>query len=216
MDGEKKRPRGRPREFDRGEALVKALKLFWAKGYEQTTISDLCAALGINPPSLYAAFGNKATLFLEAVRHYESTYWSGPAARFMAAASIHQAVRDYFQEAAMIMISPAAPCGCMTVVAAVNISESETDIINALKDLRQAPVEMFTEGLRRAMNDGQIPLDANIPVLALALAALLEGMSLRARDGVYLADLKALGALAVRLLPAPPSSVKMGERPSLL
>lgn len=201
MDQDKKRPRGRPREFDRSEALVKALKLFWAKGYEQTTITDICSALGINPPSLYAAFGNKTSLFLEAVRHYEIAYWEAPAQRFLADPDIHHAVYAYFQEAAAIMISPSAPCGCMTVVAAINISASETEIIAELKRLRQAPAEMFTVRLRQAMNDGQIPLDANVPVIALGLTALLEGMSLQAREGIYLADLKGIGSLAVQLLP---------------
>src|SRR5688500_13596233 len=65
------RPRGRPRSFDRDTALGQAMEVFWAKGYEGTSISDLTEAMGINPPSLYAAFGDKERLFLEAIDRYQ-------------------------------------------------------------------------------------------------------------------------------------------------
>lgn len=64
------RAKGRPRTFDRAAALENALGVFWAKGFAPATIAELCQARGINPPSLYAAFGNKAQLFVEAVEHY--------------------------------------------------------------------------------------------------------------------------------------------------
>src|SRR5689334_20346799 len=66
-----RKPRGRPRSFDREAALGKAMDVFWAKGYEGTSISDLTNAMGINPPSLYAAFGDKEHLFLEAIERYQ-------------------------------------------------------------------------------------------------------------------------------------------------
>ena len=69
------RAKGRPRSFDRAAALEKALRVFWTKGFAPATVAELCAAMGINPPSLYAAFGNKAQLFMEAVGHYERVFW---------------------------------------------------------------------------------------------------------------------------------------------
>lgn len=81
--------RGRPRNFDRNNALMAALGIFWRRGYELTSVGELCKVMDINPPSLYAAFGNKASLFLEAVDYYETTYWdhtwknSRPTAIFM-------------------------------------------------------------------------------------------------------------------------------------
>src|SRR6185369_14964182 len=65
-----RKPRGRPRAFDREAALAAAMEVFWAKGFESTTISDLTQAMGINPPSLYSAFGDKEKLFLEAMERY--------------------------------------------------------------------------------------------------------------------------------------------------
>ena len=185
---EERRGKGRPRGFDRGTALNAALRLFWRKGYEPTSVSELCDVMEIRPPSLYATFGNKAALFLEAVRHYEKTYWEEPATRFMEEEDIYKALGDYFGEAAEILLSPATPCGCMVVLAAVNISEDEQKIISAI---------------REAIMDGQIPADTDVPALAGALNTLLEGLSLQARDGLFLSELKAIASHAVKLLPPP-------------
>ncbi|MBQ9407077.1 MAG: TetR/AcrR family transcriptional regulator [Desulfovibrio sp.] len=195
--------KGRPCAFDRGHALRQALRVFWRKGYAPTTVAELCRDMGINPPSLYASFGNKASLFIEAVQFYERAYWEAPARRFLAQADVYKAVADFFDEAARILLCPETPCGCMVVLAAVNIPEQETRVIAAIRKLRRATKAMFTERLRRAIADGQIPVDADVPALAGALNTLLEGMSFQARDGLFQCELKAIAAHAVRLLPAP-------------
>ena len=145
------RGKGRPRAFDRGLALHRALEVFWQQGYAPASVASLCKAMKINPPSLYATFGNKATLFLEALRHYEQTYWEAPAQRFLAAPDIYAAVEDFFQEAAQILLSPETPCGCMVVLAAVNIAADEKEIIETVRQLRLATKQMFAERLRRAI-----------------------------------------------------------------
>lgn len=195
--------KGRPRAFDRSFALCQALRIFWRKGYEPTTVAELCRDMGINPPSLYASFGNKASLFIEAVQFYERTYWDVPVKRFLAQADVYRAVADFFDDAARILLSPETPCGCMVVLAAVNIPEQETRVIEAIQELRRATKTMFTVRLRRAIADGQIPVDVDVPALAGALNTLLEGMSFQARDGLILCELKAIAAHAVRLLPSP-------------
>ena len=193
--------KGRPRAFDRETALRKALRVFWERGYEPASMADLCAAMGIKAPSLYAAFGNKAGLFLEAVEFYETTYWAGVEARFMAEPDLYRAVDDFFNEAARILLSPETPCGCLVVLAAVNISPDETEVIEAIRARRLAMKAQFAERLRRAIRDGQIAPDADVPALAGALNTFLEGLSLQARDGLFLSELKAIAAHAVRLLP---------------
>lgn len=201
MDSPNRKSRGRPREFDREKALGVALRIFWEQGYEPASVAELCAAMGINPPSLYAAFGNKAALFLEAARHYERVFWTAPARRLMAEPDVYKAVSGYFQEAAQILLSPSAPCGCMIVLAAINISESETEIISELRQMRENTRKMFAERLRCAIKAGQIPADADVPALSGALTAFLEGLSLQAREGLFLSELKAMAAYALRLLP---------------
>lgn len=198
---EEHRGKGRPRGFDREMALNTALNIFWQQGYEPASVAELCEKMGINPPSLYSTFGNKAALFMEAVRHYENTYWVEPAKRFMAEKNIYAAVENFFNESAEILLSPTRPCGCMVVLAAVNISENEQEIISFIRGLRMATKKMFADRLRIAIKDGQIPADTDVPALAGALNTLLEGMSLQAKDEIFLSELKAIASHAIKLLP---------------
>lgn len=195
------RGRGRPRAFNREQALHRALEVFWRQGYEPASVAELCKAMEINPPSLYATFGNKASLFLEALRHYERTYWDAPAKRFMNEPDIYTAITNFFNESAQILLSPETPCGCMVVLAAINIAESEKEIIESVRELRLATKKMFADRLRQAIQDAQIPPDTDVPALAGALNTLLEGLSIQARDGLFQSELKAIAAHAVRMLP---------------
>ncbi len=197
------RSKGRPRAFDRAKALRCALEVFWRRGYAPASVAELCKAMGIRPPSLYATFGNKASLFLEAVHFYEKTYWEAPAQRFLAETNIFCAVENFFQEAARILLSPDTPCGCMVVLAAINISDGEQEIIEAVRALRFSTRNMFAERLERAVAEGQLPADTDIPALAVALNTLLEGLSLQAKDGLSPAELQAVASHVVRLLPRP-------------
>lgn len=195
------RGKGRPRSFDRDIALFKALEIFWRRGYEPASIADLCSAMGINAPSLYAAFGNKANLFLEAVTFYEEHYWTAPSLRFMEEKDFYLAVYNFFTEAAGILLSPDLPCGCMVVLAAVNISEQEEEIIQTLRRMRLATKNMFAEKIRLAVNDGQLPSDTDTETLAGALNTYLEGLSLQARDGLSAEELRKAASYAVHMLP---------------
>ena len=195
------RGKGRPRSFDRDAVLIRALEVFWKRGYAPASISELCAAMGINAPSLYAAFGNKSRLFLEAVTFYEKHYWSAPARRFMAEKDFYLAVSRFFAEAASILLSANTPCGCMVVLAAVNISEGETDVIETLHQMRVATKDMFAKKIRQAMEDGQLPENTSVEGLATAFNTFLEGMSLQARDYLNEERLREAASYAVRMLP---------------
>ncbi len=195
------RGKGRPRSFDRNMALLKALEVFWQRGYAPAAVSELCAAMGINAPSLYAAFGNKSRLFLEAVNFYEQRYWAAPSRRFMEEKDFYVAVNNFFTEAAGILLSPDTPCGCMVVLAAVNISEDEEEVIHTLRQLRLDTRNMFVEKIRKAVEDGQLPPDTRAEALGGAFNTFLEGMSLQARDGLNAEELRAAASYAVRMLP---------------
>ncbi|MDE5833492.1 MAG: TetR/AcrR family transcriptional regulator, partial [Desulfovibrio sp.] len=158
----------------------------------------------VNPPSLYATFGNKSSLFLEALRFYEKTYWQSPANKLMSEPDIRRAIAAYFDEAAEIILSPDNPCGCMVVTAAVNISDSETEIIRRVREIREDTRKMFAERLRAAIKVGQLPPGTDAPALAGAFNALLEGLSLQAKSGLFQSELKAMAACAVRMLPESP------------
>lgn len=194
------RSKGRPRAFDRDQALLQALAVFWKRGYEPASVAELCTAMGINPPSLYAAFGNKARLFLEAVAYYETTFWDTTWERMDSEPDVVSAIGNFFHTSASILTETQAPCGCMVVLAAVNVSDDATEVTAALKALRQEGRDYLQQRLGRAVADGQLQAQTNTRLLASALNTLLEGMSLQAHDGASREDLQGIGASAVAML----------------
>ena len=194
------RTQGRPRTFDRDQALLRALTVFWRRGYEPASVAELCTAMGINPPSLYAAFGNKAKLFLEAVDYYEATFWDATWEKMGSEPDLVRGISDFFQASATILTEPLAPCGCMVVLAAVNVSEDAAEVSAALKALRQEGRDYLQQRLDRGAEDGQLKPQTNTRILASALNTLLEGMSLQAHDGASREDLEGIGATAVAML----------------
>lgn len=195
------RNKGRPRGFDRDQALTQALDVFWRRGYELASVAELCTAMGINPPSLYAAFGNKAKLFLEAVDFYEHQYWHSTWQALEAERDVHSAIANFFDASARILLSPQAPCGCLVATAAVSVSEDSIEVRGAIEALRQEGKELFVKRLKRAISDGQLPARTEVKSLAGALNTMLEGMSIQARDGLTVTQMRRLAAHAVRLLP---------------
>lgn len=193
--------KGRPRTFDREAALRSALELFWQVGYEPTTIAGLCKAMGINPPSLYAAFGNKAQLFMEAVNYYETTYWDASWLRLKQSKDIRKGIVGFFGDAARILSLPDAPCGCLVTLGATNVSPESKEVHEALKALRHEGREAFRERLEQAVRDGELPPDTAVSALALTFNTALDGMSLQASDGTEQVDLESIGPLVVRMLP---------------
>ncbi|AIU89033.1 MULTISPECIES: TetR/AcrR family transcriptional regulator [Pectobacterium] len=195
--------RGRPRNFDRDKALVSALGVFWRCGYEPASVGELCRVMDINPPSLYAAFGSKAELFLEAVNYYERTFWDAPWERMLREENVYDAVHNFFEESAVILTSQEVPCGCLVVLAAINVSPDSKDVYNAVKALREEGRVYFRQRLQAGKEDGQLPPETDIEGIAMTLNTLLEGMSIPAQDGIAQDELKRIADQAVRLLPRP-------------
>ncbi len=210
------RRKGRPRTFDRDVALTRAMNVFWLRGYEPASIAELCAAMEINPPSLYSAFGNKAQLFLEAARHYKKLYWKPAWERLAANPDIFAGMADFFREAAGIVTSQDAPCGCLIILAATNVSAEGQTVNDALKQLRQESLDCFLARIRRAVGDAQLPPDTDAPAMAAAFNTMLDGMSLRARDGASRSELEQVGAIAMTMFGRanPALSDRSGSHPS--
>uniref|UniRef100_UPI003F497DCC TetR/AcrR family transcriptional regulator n=1 Tax=Cupriavidus yeoncheonensis TaxID=1462994 RepID=UPI003F497DCC len=166
----------------------------------------MCTAMAINPPSLYAAFGKKAKLFLEAVSHYEAVYWDDAWKRMHDEPDMHEAIRAFFSESAAILSSPGAPCGCLVVLAAINVSPDSREVIEALTKLRQEGKDHFLRRLARGIDDRHLPANTDIDALGGALNSLLEGMSIPARDGASHAELKGIAMMASGMIPAKPKT----------
>ena len=125
--------RGRPRNFSREEALASAMRLFWDKGYDNTSLTDLTQAMGLKPPSLYAAFGSKAQLFIEAVDLYGRTDGAGIWDELETAPTAKAAVHDLLRRTADNFTRGAEPRGCMVVLSAPQMAGGDPEVCDALK-----------------------------------------------------------------------------------
>jgi AcrR family transcriptional regulator len=171
------------------KALQKALEVFWRKGYEGASLPDLCEAMGINKPSLYAAFGNKEQLFLKAIELYENR----PCAFFYPAlehATSYEVVKHMLCGAASANADPDNPPGCVIVQGALDCSESAAFVKEALIIKRRAGETALCERLQRAKNEGDLPEDSDPAALARYIGAVLQGMAIQATSGANCAELK--------------------------
>ena len=193
--------RGRPRAFDRDAALGAAMEQFWRKGFSATSMADLCAAMGINAPSLYAAFGSKEALYEAALRHYEEAAAPLIWGRFSAGATAHAAVEALLMDSAANLPGTDRPPGCM-----VTLSTAGQEGCERLGELvAQARAEgeaMIAGRLRRAVAEGELPPGTDCAALAAFYACVQHGMSIEARDGADRAKLEAIARSALAAWPA--------------
>jgi AcrR family transcriptional regulator len=193
------KPRGRPRSFDRGRALERAMHLFWRKGYEATSVSDLTRAMGINPPSLYAAFGDKERLYLEALGRYQQRRVESMAKWFDEEPTAMAAVRRLLTEAARELARAGAPRGSMLVFSAMQCS---SDTLQAELAERRASMRTIIKArIDRGLREGELPQGTDTDALVDFYSAVFQGMSLQARAGVARRRLLATAETAMRAWP---------------
>lgn len=193
--------RGRPRAFDREAALEKAMTVFWRHGYEATSMADLTAAMGINPPSLYAAFGDKERLFLEAIERYLANP-ALPITCLESELTARGAIEKMLQDAARQLVCPSHPPGCMVVIAAMNVSHASAPVQAALAAKRAASLRFLEARLERARAYGELGPGVDVKALARFYATVLQGMTIQAKDGATGDELTAVAARAMRAWPA--------------
>lgn len=193
--------RGRPRGFDREAALAQATRLFWEHGYEGTSIADLTRTLGISPPSLYAAFGDKRTLFTEVVDRYGETYGAFIGRSLEEESDARAGFARMLREAAATYADPHHPSGCLVVTAAINCSAQNADVEQDLRERRVANVRTFEKRLAAAEKAGALPGGVEPHALAVYFAAVIQGMSQQARDGASTAQLERVAELAMSVWP---------------
>ena len=196
------RARGRPRSFDRDKALLAAVRVFRERGYEGATLADLQEAMGgLSPPSLYAAFGSKEELFKEAVSAYmDSTGRAGRCALDDPALSTRDAIEAVLRANVAAIAKSGEPRGCMLVLGAINCTSEEADGAAAsehLHRLRLKSYRMIADRIRRGIDDGDVPPGTDVEGLTALVTALINGLSVLARDG---ASRSALSAAVDRTL----------------
>ncbi|OLZ67275.1 TetR family transcriptional regulator [Streptomyces sp. IMTB 2501] len=191
--------RGRPRSFDRATALEKALMAFWEHGYEATSVSDLTRIMGIGAPSLYAAFGDKRTLFEEVVRVYSDTHGAFGDRAIAEEPTARAAVERMLREAAAEYTDPEHPYGCLVVHAATNCTSPEVEQL--LRERRNANMAALASRVRADIAAGLLPAGTDAAVLARHTGAMIQGMSQQARDGASRGELEALAEIAMAIWP---------------
>lgn len=200
-DQQPDRRRGRPLSFDRDAALNKAMHLFWQHGYETTSVAELIAAMGITPPSLYTAFGDKKGLFLEAVDRYANGGTTTAIALINNAATAREAALALLRGSAVAFTGKDTPAGCLVASAAVSSSDAAADVRTHLARIRQ---DIETALCRKAKEDvatGRLPAGARPAALAATTLAVIQGMSTLAKDGADRSKLLSIAETAMQAWP---------------
>lgn len=194
--------RGRPRGFDREGALRLAMRVFWDKGYESTSMADLTNAMGIASPSLYAAFGSKEALFHEAVALYAAEHGGDIWESLDREPGILAAVRAFLEATARMYSTAGQPQGCMIVLGAQPGPHGESAVANDLRLRRNDSVNRLRQRFARAVAEGELPDSVDADGLGTYFATVQHGMSILARDGADYATLQAVARHAVDSLAA--------------
>lgn len=192
--------RGRPRSFDIDSALDRALLVFWRKGFEGASLSDLTKAVGVSRPSLYAAFGDKEALFRKAL----DRYLDGPAAYVQEALkepSARAVVERLLRGGADSNTAPRNPGGCLMVQGALACGEAADSIRQELTAHRAAGEAAIRRRLQRAKSEGDLPADADPADLARYVATILYGMAVQAAGGASRDKLRRIVEMALQTLP---------------
>jgi len=190
------KPRGRPLSFDRDAALEQAMHVFWERGYEAASISDLTNAMGITPPSLYTAFGDKAHLFMEAIERYNEGPGGFGRRALEEEATARGAIERLLHEAADELTQDCHPLGCMMVC-----SVAAESIQTALVKRRALRVASMQARIQRGIDEGELPAGTDAGALANFYATIYQGMSMQAKDGASRESLRASVDMAMQSWP---------------
>ena len=193
--------RGRPKTFDRETALEAAMLLFWDRGFEQTSVDELAAAMGIRTSSLYSSFGDKEALFLAAVAHYQAGKGSIYDIAVNKGKTAKAAFTNLFKLAAVEMTRNNQPRGCMLAVALPTCSPKYDKLQKELHLLRPLSEVIWVTRLQAAVRAKEIPASTNVHLLATFFRTTLLGMSLQARAGASRETLMKIGKLALKTWP---------------
>jgi AcrR family transcriptional regulator len=191
---------GRPREFDPDAALERAMHVFWTKGYEGASLSDLTRAMRINRPSLYAAFGNKEQLF----RKVLDRYVDGPLAYFgkaLTAPKARDVVEQMFFGAARMASDPRLPSGCLMVQGALAVGNAAGSVRKEAAGRRATSEVALRRRLQRAKREGDLAKNADPAELARYVMTVLQGMAVQGADGASPDQLRRVAQVALRAWP---------------
>lgn len=192
--------RGRPRNFDKDEALDAALRLFWRHGYEGTSIAALAEALGVTVPSLYLAFGNKESLFMQAVERY-GQYNGKMYETAFRQASAREVARSILEGEVRLVLGNGTPDGCLMVHGALATGPGSEPVRLAMAELRRVAESEVADRFRRARDEGDLPPGQDPEALAGYVMTVASGIAVQARSGASRAELERVVEIAMGAWP---------------
>ena len=192
--------RGRPREFCPDAALAAALSVFWTKGYEGASLTDLTDGMGITRPSLYAAFGNKEALFRQALDLYErdkmayiGEAMSEPSAR---------AVAEYLLKGAVDTATCGESRGCMGVISSVACQSVEPSIRDDVNRRAESAKQLIVQRMQRAIDADEFVVPTQADAITRYLLAIMQGISVQAQSGATRAEVGQVADAALATWPS--------------
>jgi AcrR family transcriptional regulator len=191
---------GRARAFDADQALDTAMTVFWRKGYDGTSLSDLTEAMGINRPSLYATYGNKEELFRKALERYAE----GPSSyerEALAKPTAREVAEGLLRGAADVQTDPRTPAGCLAVLGTTYCAEDSSPIGKTLITSRLAGHAAIRERFERARAEGDLPANADPKELTNYIGTVVCGMAVLAASGKTRQELEHVIELTLRAWP---------------
>ena len=196
--------------FDRDEALRKAMILFWQHGYEATSLNDITTALGVKPSSVYSAFGDKKSLFLDAV----DLYLSGPVTAetiIEEAVSAHDAAQELLRVAVIGFTGTDTPPGCLLASSVISCSNAANDVKVELAAIRRGIEARLHARILQSIEDKELPDDTDAEGLAAMTMAVIQGMSTLARDGATREKLFNIVNMTMKIWPSSRPFAKAAE-----
>ena len=197
-----KRGRGRPKTFDRDQALDVAMKMFWDRGFEGTNLDDLIGAMGISCSSFYNTFESKEQLYHEATETYltSASDWflgelNGPGK------DTRTAIEDVLHASAKQYTCKDGPCGCMIALAGTHLAPELNSVREMMSGQRKLSQSTFAARIRRGIKEGDVPVGTKVDALATYYSAVSQGMAVQARDGATRKQLQEIVDLAMQAWP---------------
>jgi AcrR family transcriptional regulator len=190
---------GRPISFNKDAALEAAMLLFGERGYEGTSMADLTQAMGLNPSSIYAAFGDKHALFPLAVKRYMDSR-TQYATKALEEPTLEKVIRALFDNTVAFLTTPGHPPTCMTLAGAMGCSVEATPARDLMAEIRKQNEVAMRERLLKARKSGELSKDINVDDYTRYLSSILAGLSLQAANGSTKAELKRTSQMALRHL----------------